>query len=102
MVLPMMAEEAEEAPVPADEPETVEATTIPAQETDRQRYNRQALEERKSFMGVFDTTTSAGALGASLTVSLGFCGLVELLKFFDPNNPGDASIFGSFATIGLE
>jgi len=46
------------------------------------------------FLGIFDTTTSFGALGASLVVAAAFGFLVETIKFIDPNT-SSPSIFGS-------
>ena len=51
-------------------------------------------------MGVIDTNTPSGALIASCIVSGLFGFGVEFVKFLDPNNVGDASIFGSITTIG--
>ena len=46
------------------------------------------------FLGLFDTSQPDGALFASIIVSVGFVILVEFVKFIDPNNAGDQSIFG--------
>ena len=46
------------------------------------------------FLGVFDTTTAGGSLGASLVVAAAFGVLVEFIRFVDPN-PSAPSIFGS-------
>ena len=54
------------------------------------------------FLGLtLDTNEPGGALGASLIVSVGFCIVVEGIKFLDPSNAGDTSIFGSITTAGL-
>ena len=47
-----------------------------------------------NFLGVFDTTTSGGSLGASLVVAAAFGLLVETVKYFDPNS-ASPSVFGS-------
>ncbi|KAL1520636.1 hypothetical protein AB1Y20_022209 [Prymnesium parvum] len=46
------------------------------------------------FLGVFDVSTTAGALGASIVVACGFGLLVETIKFIDPS-PASPSVFGS-------
>ena len=80
-----MGDEAEpEAPAPAAEPEKKASGYV----------------RESEFLG-FDTNTSDGALFASLIVSGGFCVVVEFIKFLDPNNAGDASIFGSLSTMGM-
>ena len=89
-----MAEEADEAApsAPAEEPAPA---APPAQTPPMEPYDMPT-----KFMGVFDTSSPEGALGASIIVSLLFGVGVEFVKFLDPNNVGDASIFGSLATIG--
>ena len=44
---------------------------------------------------IFDMKTSTGSLGASLTVSVIFCAVVELIKLIDPN-PASPSLFAQF------
>lgn len=44
---------------------------------------------------IFDMKTSTGSLGASLTVSVIFCVVVELIKLIDPN-PASPSLFAQF------
>uniref|UniRef100_A0A7S2HCU3 H(+)-exporting diphosphatase n=1 Tax=Haptolina brevifila TaxID=156173 RepID=A0A7S2HCU3_9EUKA len=46
------------------------------------------------FLGVFDVTTTFGALGASIVVSVLFVVLVEGIKFIDPN-PATRGMFGN-------
>ena len=47
-----------------------------------------------NFMGIFDMKTTFGSLGASLTVAVIFCVVVELIKLIDPN-PSSPSMFAS-------
>lgn len=86
-VLPRMAE-GEETPTPEEPP-------APAPPPAMDPY-----APPDKFLGVFDTSSPGGALAASLIVSGAFGVLVELVKFADPNNVGDASVFGSITTIG--
>jgi len=44
---------------------------------------RKSSDMPTDFLGVFDVTTSSGALGASITVALAFGVLVEGVKFID-------------------
>eukprot|EP00310_Coccolithus_braarudii_P001345 CAMPEP_0183360936 /NCGR_PEP_ID=MMETSP0164_2-20130417/56157_1 /TAXON_ID=221442 /ORGANISM="Coccolithus pelagicus ssp braarudi, Strain PLY182g" /LENGTH=84 /DNA_ID=CAMNT_0025535385 /DNA_START=135 /DNA_END=389 /DNA_ORIENTATION=+ len=47
----------------------------------------------RMFLGIFDMSTRAGALGASIVVSVAFVTVVEGIKWIDPN-PAAPSIFG--------
>ena len=119
---PCMQDEPAPTPDEAAEPP-------PAAPTAAEAAAAEAYETRSKFMGVFDTTTGGGALAASIIVSVAFCVGVEFVKvrpspiarepaavrrtaaltvarllaalqFLDPNNAGDASIFGSLSTMG--
>ena len=82
-----MADEAEAAAgAAAGDPVAAEPDTAPA---------REIITKPEKFMGVFDINTPVGVIGASLVVSVGFCLVVETIKFFDPST---TSIFegGSF------
>ena len=50
----------------------------------------------EKFMGVFDMSSGIGSLGASLTVSVMFCTVVELIKALDPNPDVVSEWFGKF------
>ena len=91
---PTRMSEGDEAPPPAAEEEAAAPPAAPPPAQD-------PYAPPDKFLGVFDTTTPEGALGASLIVSGLFGVLVEGVKFLDPNNVGDESIFGSITTIGL-
>jgi len=52
-------------------------------------------DELENFLG-WNATEPVGLAGATLTVSLGWCLFVELVRFFDPD-PASPSIFGSFS-----
>lgn len=76
----------------AEGPETREGDALPAVEVTEKK--RSAGDMPTDFLGVFDTTTPFGALGASVVVSLGFALIIEGVKFIDPN-PAARSIFGN-------
>ena len=86
---PLRLEEAEEAT-----PEPAAEAAPPPSEPAKSDY-----AQPQTFLGL-DTASPSGALIASLLVSGGFGLAVEFVKFVDPNNAGDASIFGSLSTIG--
>ena len=90
---PLMQDD--EAPPVADSPPAPE----PPITADTPLKPGESFETRGKFLGVFDVTTPSGALFASIIVSGGFGLLVEFIKFLDPNNVGDPSIFGSLSTM---
>ena len=91
------------SPLMQDEPPVADSAPAPEAPitADTPLKQGEAYETRGKFLGVFDVTEPTGALFASIIVSGGFGLLVEFIKFLDPNNVGDPSIFGSLSTMGL-
>ena len=83
--------------------ETEDAAETPAApepyvEPTKREYERPA---EFNFLGLsLDTNEPGGALGASLIVSIGFCVVVEGIKFLDPGTAAP-SAFGSITTAGM-
>ena len=83
---------------PATPEEAVQESSPSTMDAERQAYYDQMAD--RTFLGL-DTSQPQGALIASLIVSVGFCVVVEVVKFLDPNT-ASGSVFGSIKTIGLE
>mmetsp|Transcript_5850 Transcript_5850/g.11553 ORF Transcript_5850/g.11553 Transcript_5850/m.11553 type:complete len:124 (+) Transcript_5850:31-402(+) len=76
----------------ASEPAASEPPIVPPPSSSAKGQGQGSMPT--DFLGFIDVNTGGGSLAASLIVAVGFCVLVEFVKFID-KNPSSASIFGS-------